>query len=265
MWHPHVSGPLALFVLATPLLAQEPSPQPAPGADEERAEARPLAPAPTVQEQVAPPLLTRDEIQAAITLGMAAKGKVMGLVLTDVGRGIMNALAATKYNSSPLGSGFSIIVYTPTAWVEQQASDAAKEYRTIAPEDLSSEEFQAPILRIVIHPDTPGTLGGGNAGAKAVAAFSAQHVVLRDETKRIVIQPLGKEEYGEEVANGLGARQTYAGIRASFSLDEIGKVRGPSGDGEFFVTVVGGNEEKNFKIKGKHFEHLPGLRHTTAS
>jgi len=55
----------------------------------------------------------------------------------------------------------------------------------------------------------------------------------------------------------MGGRATFEGVRATFSLDGLGELRGASDDGEFYVTVVGTTgEERDFKVKRKHFERL---------
>jgi hypothetical protein len=195
---------------------------------------------------------TRDELEGAIRLGAAAKGRCTGLALQDGGRAFMNALVKARYRS---GTGFSIVVYAPLEWIAQQASNAAKEYRPFGISDIT-DELRQPVLRVIVHPDMPNNL---TARGRAQTS-SVQHVVLRDESKQIVSQPISKEEFPEEVSNALGAQATYMGLRALFGIDDLQRVRGPQGDGEFFVTVVGdGREEKNFKIKTKHFAHLTGV------
>jgi hypothetical protein len=57
----------------------------------------------------------------------------------------------------------------------------------------------------------------------------------------------------EEVAEG--AKVVFQGVMAQFSLAGLAAVRG--GSGEFFITAIGaGREEKNFKVKPKHFSSL---------
>lgn len=248
--HPAMSVFYALFLLVPaqdadkpeqPLVA-EPSPAPSEAAAQ---------PAADVPAQARLSLPSRDVAQA-IKVGSAAKGKTRGLILTDVGRGIMNALSAP---GDTMGTGFSVRVYTPISWIEQQASDAAKEYREFTPRDLGPDSFD-PVLHVVVYPDEPTTM---TAKGRATSA-SVQHVVIRDAEKKVAVQPLSKETFTDEVSNALGARATYAGVRATFALADLSKVRGPSGTGEFFITVVGeGRSEKNFKIKTKHFDDLPGL------
>jgi hypothetical protein len=50
----------------------------------------------------------------------------------------------------------------------------------------------------------------------------------------------------------------YQGIVAMFPLDAVRELRGPKGDQEFLIVVVGeGRTEKVFKVKEKHFARLP--------
>lgn len=247
---------------ATNLEAQEASPPPeatpAP-------EPSPQEPSPTVApveepapvDRFGPPLaLPVRDVEAAIALGAKAKGRLCGLDMQDSARGFFNAMAAMGSNpGAAQGSrGFSLEVFTPLSWIEQLSSNATKEYRAFSPADLTREDL-APVLRVVIYPDLPLTL---SASSRAVSD-SVQHVVVRDEAKRVVAQPLAKDQFTQETSNAMGGRADYAGLRAVFSLEDVARVRAASPDHEFFVTVVGQGSEKNFKIKKKHFEKLPGL------
>ena len=72
----------------------------------------------------------------------------------------------------------------------------------------------------------------------------------------MVIQPISKEITTEEVSNAMGGRATFQGLVLKFSMADLAEIRG--GDGEFFITVIGNTtEEKDFKVKKKHFERLP--------
>ena len=63
-----------------------------------------------------------------------------------------------------------------------------------------------------------------------------------------MIQPLYKDTLSEEAANAMGGRFTFQGVRATFALDDVVKVRGPAGTGEFLITVVGDKSEKDFRV-----------------
>jgi hypothetical protein len=158
------------------------------------------------------------------------------------------------YSSGPSTStGFRVHIYTPITWIRQLASDAAKEYRPFTIENVR-EEDRAPVLRVVVYPDTATTVSA--AGVSGTS--SVQHVVLRDKDKRIVVQPTLKEAFREEAKNAMGGNVQYDGVRVEFPLDGLHELRGAKGDGEFVLTVIGlERKEKNFDVKKKHFERMP--------
>ena len=112
-------------------------------------------------------------------------------------------------------------------------------------DDLTDDATE-PVLRLVVFPDTPNTVTAqGMQGTSSV-----QHVVLRDEPKRIVIQPTFKEPFSEETSNAMGGKATFQGLQVKFPLDALREIRGSRGDREFFITVIGSSgEEKDFKVK----------------
>ena len=152
--------------------------------------------------------------------------------------------------TNPGNNGFSLRVYTPMTWVEQLASNAAKEYRPFVIGDIN-EEMLEPVVRVIVYPDKPTHLVGG------ARSSSAEHVVLRDESKRLVVQPISKEPFTEKASSALRDME-YQGVVAKFPIDSLRELRGPKGDKEFLIVVVGqGTKEKEFRVKQKHFERLP--------
>ncbi|MEI6537810.1 MAG: hypothetical protein WCN98_20880, partial [Verrucomicrobiaceae bacterium] len=119
--------------------------------------------------------LSDRDIAEAIQLGAREKGKLTGLSLIDVGRAWTNALivAGNRY-ADTAGTGFSLRIYTPLTWIEQQSSNAAKEYRPFTPADVTSEMLE-PVLRVIVYPDKPTKL---NAGGMSMSS-SVQHIVAR--------------------------------------------------------------------------------------
>jgi hypothetical protein len=202
----------------------------------------------------APP---EDDVRRALAIGAAAKGGRRGLVLRDTGQGVMQAMTAfsNAYGSGSRqaepSSGFWVEAWTPLSWVEQQSSNAAKQYRTLTTGNVAEEAMLEPVFRVVVHPDTPNEVSrAGMSGTSSV-----EHVVLRSQDRKIVIQPLSLEPFNEEAQNAMGAKVVFQGVMAQFSLAGLATVRGVSG--EFFITVIGaGREEKNFKVKPKHFSSL---------
>ena len=201
--------------------------------------------------------LSEDQIAQAVATGLKGKNTVIGLRIDDAGAGFssfMHSLdkSMNGYSASAApSSGFWLKAYTPLAWIQQAAADAAKEYRTMSAEDVS-EAMREDVFRIYIHPDTPTEVSG--RGMKGTS--SVQHVVLRDKAKKIVIQPLSKEPFTEASQNAMGAKVEFTGLFVTFSMSDLRELRGAKLDQEFVITVVGDREEKNFEVKKKHFKHL---------
>jgi hypothetical protein len=84
-------------------------------------------------------------------------------------------------------------MYSPLTWIKQQASDAAKQYRTFTRSDVTAEMLQ-PVLRIVVFPSTPTHVTA--AGMRQ--ASSVEHVVLRDVRRAKALQPTSKDAFSEE-------------------------------------------------------------------
>jgi hypothetical protein len=200
------------------------------------------------------PTLTQQEKLEAVRIGLNAKGRFTGLNLSDTGRGISNAFVAMGNNprNTPSGRGFSLVLYTPKTWVAQMASNAAKRYEAFTVDNITSDMI-SPVLRVIVHPDTPTQISG--AGMRNTS--SVEHVVLRDEAKTLVVQPSSDRPFSETVSSAL-RDVTYEGIEVTFLLTSVNELRGPNGDKEFLVVVIGrGRTERTFKIKKKHFERLP--------
>ena len=202
-----------------------------------------------------------DQVAKAIADGLKAKGATQGLVLRDSAQGFFAAMnkldnclnGVNANNSDTPSTGFWLTAYTPLAWIRQQASDAAKEYRTMTVENVT-EDMRDEVFRVFVYPDTPNQVSAGGMTGTA----SVQHVVLRDKAKKIVIQPTSKEPFTEESQNAMGAKLTHSGVVVQFPMDGLRELRGPKNDKEFFITVIGDTrEEKNFEVKKKHFASLP--------
>ena len=193
-------------------------------------------------------ILTDRDKTDAVQVGTKQKGRLTGLSLIDSGQSWVNALdpqAATN-------TGFSLRVYTPTTWVQQQAADAAKFYRPFTLSEIT-EEMLEPVLRVVVYPDKPTKI----TGRSLAFTSSAEHVVLRDTAKALVVQPLSEEPFTDTVSSAF-RDAAFVGLVATFPLEAVQQLRGPTGDKEFLIVVVGeGRRERQFKVKEKHFERLP--------
>jgi hypothetical protein len=204
--------------------------------------------------------LTDEQIERAIQRGAAnRKESKCGLELTDKGRDFFNAMTAVGNslngtNNATQGGGFKIWIYTPEEWVCQISFEAAREYRVLGRGDLTPEDL-ADVVRVVAYPDTPTEVSAAGMQQQS----SVAHIVIRDARKREAIQPIEKQTFTEDVQNAMGAKLQYVGVVAFFDPREVDAIRRQDKKGEFHVTVVGDNGEKNFKIKHKHFARLAGL------
>lgn len=190
--------------------------------------------------------LSEDDARLAIIQGTKEKGKNTGLVLRDSAQ----TWASLDKNSS---TGFWVEAFTPTTWLMQQASNAAKKYQVLDPAAPVAPELLEPVLRVIAHPDMPKSVSANGM----VGTASVEHIILRDESKKIVIQPTWTEAFDEEASNAMGGKANFKGLNAKFPIAALKEIRGAKGDAEFFITIVGStSEEKNFKVKEKHFKEL---------
>ncbi len=180
--------------------------------------------------------LTDDEVSAAIAAGLAKRP--VHLSLQDEMGGC---------NTCPT-TGFSMGVYTPAQWIASQAFRAKRKMNTFTLADVTPE-MRAPVLHVDASPDLPNNIGGTGA------ASSVQKVVLADELQQTLIQSLSSQS--EDVDRSNAFRDfTYKEVEATFSLDDVAKVRAMSPKGEFFIVVVGDHKNKPFKIKEKMLPKL---------
>lgn len=186
-----------------------------------------LSPVIPTAQQLAP-----DAVEAAIQAGTAAPKKTHGIFINEVPAMLRGAAKV---------EGFRATVYTPMMWVQQQAADAARAYRPFTAADLNDRDT-APVLRVSVQP----SLGYGGRWS------SVERIILRDERKRIAVQPEAEEPFEVTVQNAYGAQGTFSGMAATFPLEAVAKVRGANETSDFFITVVGsGNVERDLKIKGR--------------
>ena len=150
-------------------------------------------------------------------------------------------------------TGFSVMLYEPRAWLGAQKARALKEFRTFEAEDVWNDD-RLPVLRVIVHPDSPEYL----TALGAAGATNAEHVVLRSVDRVQVAQPLSVEPTTEEFWSGLGARTSFAGLVAVFSMGDLERIRSASPGRELFVTIVGErkNSNKDFRVKQKFLAQL---------
>jgi hypothetical protein len=184
--------------------------------------------------------LTNQQQAEAVRQGLAMKGAIAGVGLSEASS---SAASAPSGSTSP-PSTLSVRLYTPRTWIEQQASDAAKQGRPFTARDITADMLE-PVLRVVAHATEAAPLSGrGAPGGSA-----AEHVVLRDDSRRLVVQPLSKAPWPDSPASAASVRAAQ-GLVATFPLADVRELSGPNNDRELLIVVVGygGRSERIFTI-----------------
>jgi hypothetical protein len=196
------------------------------------------------------PQLTDANINSLIQTGFKADGHWIlhapGVHLYDK----WSSLGAATDKTGNVSAGFSVDVYTPSAWIEYQAFLAHQKMMPFTLESVTPD-MRRHVLRVVAHPDTPRQVT-----AKGMAwTSSVEHVVIQDSAKRIVIQPTAETPSTQEVQSAVSSPITMHGQTAEFSLDDLTKIQDADQHGEFIITVIG-QTKKDFKVKAKDLEKL---------
>jgi hypothetical protein len=190
--------------------------------------------------------LTDELVERAIAEG-SVRGEDFGLWMTDSGSAWGNAFVDDQSGTT----GFSVLIYSPYSWINQQASWAAKKYKKFDAAELNWEAMD--LLRVYANPDVPLRLG--NLGATGV-----EHVVIRSTAKHNfeVAQPVEIEGDLEYTQNSFGAEWAGESQVAMFLMEDVLRIAAADKKGEFFILIIGvSGEEKKFKVKTKHFKRLP--------
>lgn len=177
-----------------------------------------------------------------------ARGKRhdIGLTLNDKQMSLVSGLACDTCGTS----GYKIHIFTAENWIELQASRAFKEMLPFTLADVTPE-MRSPYLRVLALPSTADYI----TGAGLSMASSVHRVVLSDTNRTETVQPL--ENTNSTVERNSALRSVgYSSAEAIFLMDDVDRIRGKDTNGEFFVVVVGDNQNKFFKIKSKFFKQL---------
>lgn len=175
--------------------------------------------------------LTDANLSTAISAGRRP-GTAPGLRLSDGG-------ANTR---------FRLEVHTPLAWIRQLASDATRENRVFGLDDVT-DEMTRGVLRVTAY----AVVGGGATPAPAV-----RHVMLRGESSDAFVQPLTTEPYAEHIVRAAGGRTVFEGLRLTFSMEAVRRLRDARTDGGLVIVVVGaGGEEAVVRVTKQQLADLP--------
>jgi hypothetical protein len=193
--------------------------------------------------------LTDDQVAGAINRALTGKRHQIGLTLTDMQTNLLSGLVCTTCKTT----GYTIYVYTPESWIELQAVQARREMLPFSVASVSPE-MRLPYIHVLASPSKPEYL---NANGMAMAS-SVHRVVLSSTYRNDVVQPLSESHGGVEI-NSAFRSFTQASAGSVFSLEDVERLRSEDPKGEFFVVVVGDNQNKYFKVKTRFFNQLFGL------
>jgi Sel1 repeat len=199
------------------------------------------------------PLLRPDQIDSLLSMEKLPAG----LYLQDTQQALGNAANDLNYQNPWLRAGnhtgFAVWLYEPKAWLGAKKEVATRRFQTYREED-APEDDRFQVLRVIVRPDTPEYL----TAFGAANANNADHVVLRSIDKAQVAQPVSLEPTTEQFWSALGARASFAGLFAIFSMADVERIRSASPNRQFLVTIVGARNRSNrdFTIKAKHFQRL---------
>jgi hypothetical protein len=249
---PPVANPPAPAVLYPRAATTPPVPPSAPTPPIAKASVAPPPPVAAVADVPGPSfytptsrVLNESEITAAIEKGSREHLRNIGLTLLDVQTALLSGIACKTCQES----GYTVKVFTPLKWIEFQAASAKRELLPFSMADVTPE-MREPLLRVIAEPSKAVYINGtGLAGASSV-----HRVVLADRNKQNLVQPLTNER-GSVEDNSAFRSVTYSNAFATFRLADVDAIRGNL-DEEFFVIVVGDNQNKYFKIKTRMFKSL---------
>lgn len=204
---------------------------------------KPPAPSPARPSTVSSRGLSQTSISAAIAAGYQQKGVPQGLRVLDTGERWSGQLAVNG-SASTTTATVRLQIYTPLTWIQQIASDAARRGRTFTAVNVT-DEMTRSVLRVIA------------TGANA-ATTPLRHIVLRDETRAFVVQPLSKEAFSEHVLNAKGQSAVFDGLRVTFPLEAVRELRGAGDDDEFIIAVIdAAGVETGVKISKAQLQDLP--------
>jgi hypothetical protein len=183
--------------------------------------------------------LSESSIAEAIIVGR--QRRTAGLRLLDNGQ---------RWTSdSPGGSRIRLQIHTPLAWIQQLAADAAVASRPFTMSDVT-DEMTEPVLRIVVCSEVSGAPTG--AGALWV-----RQVLLR-ANGMTPVRPAAAMPFAEHVLSAAGNSSVFEGMRLTFPLDAVRRLRGARGDAELVIVMIGASgDEKAVSVTREYLQDLP--------
>ena len=188
--------------------------------------------------------LDDESIAIAVTKGIQSKGGQAGVRLLADGRPWTGWRANAGVSAKT--PDLRLQIHTPLTWIQQVASEAAREGRAFGPNDLTVD-MTAPVLRVVAYLET----------TRATTSSLLRRIVLRGVTGDAVVEPISQEPFSEHVVIARGGPSLFQGLRVTFPIDAVRRLRGRS-DGEIEVVIIGASgAEKRVRLTKAHLDALP--------
>jgi hypothetical protein len=141
-------------------------------------------------------------------------------------------------------------VYTASSWIEAQVINARREMMPFGLNDVTPE-MRLPYIRVIALPSKAQYITGSGMSM----ASSVHRVVLMSTDRGQVVQPYHSST--GTVQSGSAYRSVeYTTAGAVFMVEDVERLRGRDPKGEFFIVVVGDNQNKPFKVKERFFKQL---------
>jgi hypothetical protein len=188
--------------------------------------------------------LSAEEIVKAISSGRARNGRRVGLRLME-----LDETPVHSQSADVPGGQLRVDIHTPLSWIQQLASEAARDNRKFSLEDVTAD-MSAPLLRVTVYSDAPHT--GAETGSPI------RNVVLRAVDKAVVVRPLTKEAFSQHRLKAFGGAESSEVLRLTFPLDAVRELRGPLLDREFLITVTDARgDDRDFHVRKARYADLP--------
>lgn len=206
--------------------------------------------------------LTDADVESAVKSGLTLETKNVGLRfkaasddLGDVPRVDDERLGhwLTGSGSRMDTTGFVVEVFTPYSWIQRVASLRATGGSGMTTEEVTTG-MKEPVLRILCHPNTPVSSQEGVVGVEV------ERVTLRSTAKKEyeVIEPSQTERLAKPARVGTVFVTDIGPLLAYFPMEDVLRIAKLDRKGEFYIDIVSSTgEEKDFKVKTKHFSRLP--------
>jgi len=194
--------------------------------------------------------LSDSDVANAIEAALHGKRHGIGLRLNDVQTSVFSSMACTTCGVS----GYTIFIYTPEQWIEFQAINARKEMLPFGIADVTPD-MRRPALHVLALPSKAEYINGTGLSR----ASSVHRVVLSSTDRSETVQPL-ESTNGTVQDNSAFRSVDYTSAGATFAMGDVERLRSQDKNREFFIVVVGDNQNKFFKVKSRMFKELFGGR-----